>query len=304
VDANFVWRDRIGKDLRYNLGLNLSHYSNRVARLGSADLFYSTRLSNMTITTEGQPIGMFYGYNILGIYKNAGEVTGYTAANGKTVLPYGVNDIGDLNADLYIGRYKVEDVNRDGKITAADRTIIGNPHPDLTGGFNIGFNYKQWDFSTYLIFSIGNDLFRHYMYYTHFGNLQSNYSKDRRDNSWSPSNPDGIYPLWATYANEGNEAANEPNSMYIRDGSYLRSQMLTLGYSLPGSVLKKLGLERIRIYGQVGNLFTITGYDGLDPEVRNSNPYDSSQSYDRNKGVDYGGYGMPRQFIAGVNLSF
>jgi hypothetical protein len=98
--------------------------------------------------------------------------------------------------------------------------------------------------------------------------------------------------------------------MYIQDGSYLRSQMLTIGYSLPRSLLNKIGVERLRIYGQIGNLFTITGYDGLDPEVRSSNigldttnrPYITSN--DLAKGIDYGGYGMPRQFLLGLNISF
>jgi TonB-linked SusC/RagA family outer membrane protein len=297
VDVNLVWRDRIGKNFRYNLGLNLSHYRNEVTRLGSSDLFYTSRLNNITITTEGQPVGMFYGYNIIGIYQSAADVTGYQS-NGKTISPLGVS--GDFDPTTFIGRSKVEDVNKDGRIDADDRVIIGDPHPDLTGGFNIGFNYKQWDFSTYFVFSIGNDLFRHYMMYTHFGQLQSNYSKDRRDNSWSPSNPNGIYPLWATAGGEFKEVLEESNSLYIQDGSYLRSQMLTLGYSLPRSVLNKIGLERVRIYGQVSNLFTITGYDGLDPEVRSFNILNN----DRARGIDYGSYGMPRQFIVGVNLAF
>jgi hypothetical protein len=297
VELNLTWRDKIG-DLRYNIGANVSTYRNTVTRLGSSDLFTSTRLNNITITTEGQPISMFYGYNVLGIYKSADEVTGYKS-NGKTVLPYGASNVDNPND--FIGRYQVEDINQDGKIDADDRTIIGNPHPDFSGGLNIGLNWKQWDLSTYFVFSVGNDLFKHYMYYTHFGNLQSNYSKDRRDNSWSPSNPDGVYPLWTTAAIESKqEAASESNSMYIQDGSYLRNQMLTLGYSVPRQLLNKINLERLRIYAQVGNLFTITGYDGLDPEIRSFN----ITSNDRSKGIDYGGYGMPRQFLIGLNVSF
>ncbi|MDR1645396.1 MAG: TonB-dependent receptor, partial [Tannerellaceae bacterium] len=142
VELNLTWRDKIG-DLRYNLGANISTYRNTVTRLGSSDLFTSTRLNNITITTEGQPISMFYGYNVLGIYKSADEVTGYKTSNGNTVLPYGVGSIGSLNPDNFIGRYKIEDVSGDGKIDADDRTIIGNPHPDFTGGMNIGLNWKQ-----------------------------------------------------------------------------------------------------------------------------------------------------------------
>lgn len=303
VDFSVSWRDKVG-DFRYSLNANISTYKNKVTKLGSSDIFHDTRLSKVTITTVGQPIGMFYGYKMAGIYQNVDDVLNYRNANGQTVLPYAVPDASDLNADDWVGRYKIEDVNNDGKINADDRTIIGNPHPDFTGGLNIGLNYKNWDLNTYLYFSVGNDLFRHYMYYTHYGALQSNYSKDRWYNSWHPAeNPGGIYPLWATSTGEGTEAANEAHSMYIEDGSYLRMQTLSIGYTLPKKILDRIKFEKIRIYGQISNVFTITGYSGLDPEVRNINT-DTGASSDINKGIDYGSYGVPRQFILGVNISF
>lgn len=303
VDFSVSWRDKIG-DFGYSLNGNISTYKNKVTKLGSSDIFYDTRLSKITITTVGQPIGMFYGYQLAGIYQNADDVLNYRNANGQTILPYAVADASDLNADDWIGRYKIKDVNNDGKINADDRTIIGNPHPDFTGGLNMGLNYKNWDLNTYLYFSVGNDLFRHYMYYTHYGALQSNYSKDRWYNSWHPTdNPGGIYPLWGTSTGEGTEAANESHSMYVEDGSYLRMQTLSIGYTLPKKILDRIKFEKVRIYGQISNVFTITGYSGLDPEVRNINT-DTGASSDINKGIDYGSYGVPRQFIFGVNISF
>ncbi len=231
VDFSIGWRDRVGK-VRYNATLNLSHYKNEVTKLGSSDLFESTRLNNVTITTVGQPIGMFYGYKVKGIYKSEDDVKNYTS-NGKTVTPYGAVE-GAYNPTAWVGRYIIEDVNGDGQIDSNDRTIIGNPHPDLTGGLNLGLSWNNFDLSTYLYFSVGNDIYKHYMFYTHYGSLQSNYDRDRRDNSWHPTdNPNGKYPLWATIGQEGGEAANESNSMYVQDGSYLRMQTLTLGYSLP-----------------------------------------------------------------------
>jgi TonB-linked SusC/RagA family outer membrane protein len=304
MDVSVGWRDKAGS-FRYNLTANISTYRNKVLRLGSSDLFNSTRLNNINITTEGQPVGMFYGYKVVGVYKSTDEVLNYKNKNGQTVLPFGTPSAEDLKPANIVGRYKLEDVDGNGKIDAGDRTIIGNPHPDFTGGLNISLGYKNWDLSTYLYFSVGNDLYKHYMFYTHYGALQSNYSTDRRDNSWHPvNNPDGIYPLWATASQEGTEAGNESNSMYVDDGSYLRMQTLTIGYTLPRNLTKVTGLEKIRIYGQVSNVFTLTKYPGLDPEVRTVDPNDSSRSYDLNKGVDFGSYGMPRQFIAGVNVSF
>ena len=96
-------------------------------------------------------------------------------------------------------------------------------------------------------------------------------------------------------------AANESNSGYIEDGSFLRMQTLTLGYTLPKSILDKIKFEKIRIYGQVSNVFTLTGYSGLDPQVRTDS---DGRSNDRNMGTDFGSYGMPRQFILGVNVTF
>ena len=143
-------------------------------------------------------------------------------------------------------------MNNDGKIDASDRTFIGNPHPDLTGGINLGVNWKGFDLSTYMYFSVGNDLFAMYKYYTH-------------------------------------------------DGSFLRMQTLTLGYTLPKSILDKIKFEKIRIYGQIANVFTLTGYSGLDPQVRTDT---DGRSNDRTMGTDFGSYGMPRQFIMGVNVTF
>ena len=221
----------------------------------------------------------------------------YKNANGQSVLPYAVADKESLIASDWVGHYRIADVNNDGKIDADDKTIIGNPHPDFTGGINIGLTWNNFDLSTYLYFSVGNDIFRHYMYYTHYGALQSNYSRDRRDNSWHPvTNPDGIYPLYATSTGEGTEAANESNSMYVQDGSYLRMQNLTIGYSLPKAWMEKIKFERVRVYLQFSNVFTLTGYDGLDPEIRSGS--------DLEKGRDYGGYGMPRQFLLGLNVQF
>lgn len=301
VDFSIGWRDKVG-DFSYSINANISRYKNEVTKLGSSDLFTNTRLSKVNITTVGQPVAMFYGYQVDGIYQSAEDVMNYKTESGETILPYAVTDLNSLNADAWVGRYKIRDVNGDGKIGAEDRTIIGNPHPDFTGGINISLGWKGFDLSTFLYFSVGNDLYKHYQYYTHFGALQSNFSWDRVNNSWHPTeNPNGIYPLWCGTSNEGTEAANESNSTYVEDGSYLRMQTLTLGYTLPKKILDKIKFEKIRIYAQVSNAFTITGYSGLDPEVRSNN---GDSSNDMMKGIDYGSYGMPRQFILGVNVSF
>ena len=290
IDFQIGWRDKVG-DFSYNISANASWYKNEVTKLGSSDLFTGTRIADVTKTTVGQPIGMFYGYVTDGIYKSVEEVMNYNT------MPYGVVDQKDLaeSADSWVGRFKFKDINGDGKITADDREYIGNPHPDVTGGVNLGFGYKNWDLSTYLYYTIGNDLFKHYEYYTLWGNLGKNYSYDRVEKAWHPTqNPNGELPIFSM--NDSSAQATQSHSYYVTDGSYLRMQTLTLGYTLPKKWLNKISLSRIRFYVQLSNVFTITGYEGLDPEVR--------QSSDRSRGLDYGSYGMPRQYLFGVNIEF
>ena len=303
IDLNVIWREEAG-DFNYSVGLNVSSYKNKLIKIGSkAGIFEGSRISNTNVMMEGYPIGMFHGYLTDGIYKNEDEVKNYQNDNGVTVLPYGVTQAKDLIAKNYVGQFKIKDINGDGKITADDRTFIGNPHPDFTGGLNLSLGYKGIDLGMYYYFSVGNDLYGLYKYYTYYGALQSAYAKDRRDLSWHPTkNPDGTYPLWITNAYESTIAANESNSSYIEDGSFLRLQTLTLGYTLPKKVLQKIGFQKLRLYGQISNVFTLTGYSGLDPQVRTDDGGGGSK--DRNMGTDYGSYGMPRQFIIGVNIIF
>ena len=297
VDFQVSWRDKVG-NFSYNISANASWYKNEVVKLGAGDLYTSTRISNMQITTEGQPIGMFYGYTTDGIYTSVDDVINY----GK--VPYGVSDAvnpktGNLiwheDAINQVGHFRFKDMNGDGKITADDRSMIGNPHPDLTGGVNLGFGYKNWDLSTYLYYSIGNDLYAHYELYTNWGQLANVFTYERVERGWHPvNNPNGTLPMFVR--GDTHAETNESHTNYIQDGSYLRMQTLTLGYTLPKKWLNKIKMSRIRFYAQLSNVFTLTGYEGLDPEVY--------QGSDRSRGIDYGSYGMPRQYLFGVNIEF
>ena len=297
VDFQIGWRDKIGQ-FNYNISANASWYKNEVVRLGASDLYTSTRINQMAITTEGQPIGMFYGYVLDGIYTSVNDVINYG------VVPYGVSDgvnskTGNLiwheDAANQVGHHRFKDLNGDGKINADDREMIGNPHPDVTGGVNIGLGWKNWDLSTYLYYSIGNDLYAHYKLYTDWGQLANVYTYDRLEKAWHPeTNPNGTMPMFVR--GDTHAETNVSHTGYIQDGSYLRMQTLTLGYTLPKKWLNKINMSRIRFYAQLSNVFTITGYEGLDPEVY--------QGSDRSRGIDYGSYGMPRQYLFGVNIDF
>ena len=289
VDFQIGWRDKVG-DFSYNISANASWYKNEVVRLGASDLYTSTRINNMQITTEGQPVGMFYGYTTDGIYTSVDDVINYG------VVPYGVaEETWKEDAINQVGHFRFKDLNGDGKVTADDRSMIGNPHPDVTGGVNLGFGYKNWDLSTYLYYTIGNDLYAHYELYTNWGQLANVYTYERLERAWHPvENPNGTLPMFVR--GDTHAETNESHSNYIQDGSYLRMQTLTLGYTLPKKWLNKIKMSRIRFYAQLSNVFTITGYEGLDPEVY--------QGSDRSRGIDYGSYGMPRQYLFGVNIEF
>ncbi|MCF0160033.1 MAG: TonB-dependent receptor [Bacteroidaceae bacterium] len=290
IDVTLGWRDKIGQ-VGYNVSLTASWYKNKVTKLGSGSLFSGDNRigSESSITTVGQPIGMFYGYVVDGIYQNEEQVI-----NGPT--PFGVADgaVRDV-AKTWVGNYIYKDLNNDGKIDVNDRTYIGNPHPDLTGGINIGLTWKNFDLGTYMYYSIGNDILKAYEAHTMWGMIGFAYSYDRLNRAWHPTqNPTGDLPLFV-----GTEGGTNvmTNSKYVEKGSYLRMQTLTLGYTLPKKFTNKLTLSKIRVYAQLGNVFTLTSYSGLDPEV-------TSFGNDRRTGVDYGNYGVPRQYLFGVNVDF
>ena len=142
VDLNLTWRDKVG-EVDYSIGVNLSHYKNKLTEIGTeAGIFEGTRISNMNVMMKGYAVGMFHGYQVDGIYKSEDEVRNYKNDAGGAVLPYGTADAASLNPSQYVGQFKVKDVNNDGKIDASDRTFIGNPHPDLTGGVNLSVGWK------------------------------------------------------------------------------------------------------------------------------------------------------------------
>lgn len=176
-----------------------------------------------------------------------------------------------------------------------DRTFFGNPNPDFTYGLNLGATYKGFDFSMFLYGSKGNDLINYVRYWTDFyPSFQGAKSKDLLYNSWSPDRPNAKTPI---AENEATFSTNQvPNSYYLEDGSYLRCKSLIIGYTIPAEKMRKWGIDKCRFYFQAANLFTITDYTGLDPELSGSNAA---------FGIDYGNYpNNQKMFNIGVNLAF
>ena len=298
IDVTFNYRDSHG-DWSWDVGLNLSHYKNEVAKISeSDDASYwgsGSRFSSpVTRTTKGQPISMFYGYKVNGFYENVDEV--------MAVKPIGASNITRENAESYIGKFKFEDIDGDGELTVDDRTYIGNPHPDLVAGLNLGLTYKNFDFTMFWYSSIGNDLFNNTKYFTDFWLFEGNKSSRMRDLSWKAGadNSKAILPV-LDYG-DGYSGTN-PSSYYVEDGSFLRLKNLVLGYTFPKALLQKATISNLRVYIQAENILTLTSYKGLDPEFTNAEVGEGNES-DLRRGLDLGGWPTTMRFLFGVNFTF
>jgi TonB-linked SusC/RagA family outer membrane protein len=298
IDVLLTYHGKVGNDFKYDIRGNLSHYKNEVVKLNDNpnEKLYGTQLrqQSYTVSMEGQPISSFYGYVVDGIYNTAAEVTA-----GPKYMP-------DANGnDTYSkpGVFKYKDISGpagvpDGKITSDDRTVIGSPHPDFTYGLNINLSYKNWDMSMFFQGSQGNKLINYVNRWTQFNNFSGNRDVKRLTESWTADRYANGSKITLPIAILDDAVMQSPSSFFVEDGSYLRMKDLQIGYTLPASLLSKLKVERCRVYVQATNLFTITGYSGLDPEIRNT-----ETNADRIMGVDEGCYPTSRIFMVGININ-
>ena len=269
--------------LKYNVTATISRYKNEIVKLsenieeeiilgGYRNIAYSRAM-------PGSSFPEFYGYIVDGIFQTQEEVDGHPSAFG---------DQGDYNK---IGRFKYRDVKPDGVINNDDMTYIGSPHPDFTGGLNVDIGYKNFDLNLFFYGSYGNDMINLVRRNIDFGMFEGNYSKDVLYRSWgSPyleNNEDALLPI-----HDLSDGSIQPSTAFVEDGSFLRLKNLRIGYSLPNSLISK-NLKNFRVYSQVTNLFTITKYSGLDPELNSGGG---------NLGLDLGAWPTPRQIIFGVEI--
>ncbi|MDR0893744.1 MAG: TonB-dependent receptor [Prevotellaceae bacterium] len=274
----------------------------------------------VSLSQVGKPLFQFYGYIADGVYKDKADIENHL----KGELPAnGFNRY----ATVFPGDMKYRDLNNDGKIDTSDRTIIGNPLPDFTFGFNNSFSYKGFDLTIFLQGSVGNDVFNALGreltgmgYWTNQLRTAMDYAK------LVPIDANKTYPITNDYGvvinnwfeDVDNVVVSNPNTKmsragqglpynntristkYIEDGSYLRVKNIMLGYTLPRQWLKKAGIENIRVYCNMQNLLTITGYSGFDPEVGANSQDSSGYTF----GFDMGRYPSPRTISFGANISF
>jgi len=292
IDLSMSYHGTAIKDLRYDISTTFSLYRNKVGKL--ADPFFEgdrTRIDPFNRSVTGRPLSSFYGYQLDGFFDDDAELASQTQS-GK-----------------FVGGYKYKDLSGpdgkpDGKITPDDRTFIGNPHPDFVMGFNLGLAYKNFDFGSFLYLKAGGQLANYTRYWTDFNTFQGNRTRRVLYESWTPENHNAILPrITSNDATSG----QVPIDYYIEPGGYLRMRNLQLGYTLPKNIMSKFGIDRLRIYVQAQNLFTVTNYTGLDPEITTTNTgrNDYTRRFaDRNLGVDVGNYPTPKAFLFGINVGF
>ncbi|WP_121355166.1 SusC/RagA family TonB-linked outer membrane protein [Flavisolibacter nicotianae] len=292
IDLTLSYRGTASRDLRYDFSTNFSLYRNKVLDL--ADPFFEgdrTRIDPFNRSVVGMPISSFYGYVVDGFFDDDAELASL-----------------DQKGKL-IGGWKYKDISGpagkpDGRITPEDRTFIGNPHPDFVMGFNANIAFKGFDFSGFLYWKAGGQIANYTRYWTDFNTFQGNRTRRVLYESWTPQNKNALLPQISS-----NDATSGtlPVDYYIEPGGYLRLRNIQLGYTLPQNLLKRYSIDRIRFYAQAQNLFTITKYTGLDPEITtiNTGRNDYTRRFaDRNLGVDAGNYPTPKQFIFGINVGF
>ncbi len=228
--------------LSYNVGVNLDRFKNKLVKYGQQDIY------DYTTNINGQPIGSFYMLDVIGIFQSADEVA---------------NSPKQFNDNTTAGDLKYRDVNGDGKIDANDRTFIGGAYPKLNYSFNLGLNFKGFDFSARLQGVSGVKSYVTGWGVTPFvqGSPPTTDWLDR----WTPENPSTTTPqiYWGWSAPQ---KFSRPSSYFLQDASYLRLKNLVVGYTLPSKLTKSINIERLRFYFSGDNLFTSTNFKGLDPE--------------------------------------
>lgn len=285
VELALTWNDRIGK-LNYNIGINGAYNKNKVGAIPNADGIIHG-LTNMLYDNSeefyraenGHAIGYFWGYETAGLFQNTQEIADWKAAKN-----------GILQTNVRPGDVRYVDQDHNGVIDENDKVDLGNGMPDFTFGFNLGFDYKGFDFSVNANGMAGNKIVQSYR--NHGGNSKSNYTSAILARWTGEGTSNHIPRVTETNINW------QFSDLYVHDGDFLRISNITLGYDFSKLINWKY-ISQLRIYAQVQNAFTFTKYDGMDPEIGYGTEDNGWVS-----GIDLGYYPRPRTFLVGANIKF
>jgi TonB-linked SusC/RagA family outer membrane protein len=320
-----------GKDYVLSANFTLGHNKMTVKELNATDsqLYnYSSRFSSSGkddyLLEVGSEVGQIYGYIYDGVYTiNDFKASGYSqkskweVQDGVPTMTTDVLAASNSGDPTMPGKIRFKDLDGDGKITTKDRTVIGKTNPTLQGGFGLSGSWKDFDFAANFTYMLNFDVYNATAYAlssssgtkTTYSNVMAEFSRDNRwvyttntgrhEDYWTEPYTISEYitenankALW----NPADLVTNTINSYFVEDGSFLRCNDITIGYTLPKKWIQKAGLSKLRVYASASNLFIITGYSGYDPEVDIQSGLTPSMDYNR--------YPRNRAFTFGVNLSF
>lgn len=274
------WRTRINQNMTYKVGANVTFNRNRVIGLNGgqpildggigAGQIYSTRTDN------GNPIGSFYVYQVLGVFQNAEEINAYTSSSGAVI-----------QASASPGDFKYMDVNDDGRIDDKDRVFVGSYQPKAYFGINGEVSYKAFDLSVDIYGNVGNHVYngKKALRLSGLDNIEKTLAYDR----WTP----GLNIQDEPSANSGFLPAS---TYFVESGDFIRLNNVTLSYTLPKSMISKIKIENAKIFVTGQNLITLQKFTGFTPELPDSSPTKS--------GIELNAYPTTRTFAGGVNISF
>ncbi len=307
IDFSVGYHSTIGSTV-WSVAFNGSHYKNEITKIDGVETFFFGRGSsvvreqNAVRNDLGHPLGSFYGLIAEGYYVDSLDAAPYWSQGARP------------------GRIKFRDLDGDGQITAADRTYIGSPHPDFTAGLDLAVRRGNWEVSATVFGTFGNQIFNTQKYWYAFRYFQTNVAKDMLTNSAQLDGPcapapapakgyicpgklinaDAKYPR----LDNSDDFSRQFSSYWVEDGSYVRLRTLQVSYSLPPAIVR--WIPAARVYLQAENLFTISGYSGLDPSlpVPAAGTNDGRDIRDESRGIDQGVYPSNRIITIGISTTF
>jgi len=327
IELGLEFRESVNA-FKYGISLNLTTLNNKVLSLydglnsigNLGGLGFPSIGGNNWIqfglSEVGGEAGAFYGFKSAGIFQTQAEID---ALNQVAAEKYGANTPYQATTTVPGDRKFVDQITEDtdgdgipdsgdGRITdSKDRVVLGSPIPDFFTGLNLDATYSNFDINMFFYASVGNEIFNYSKRLLEtFGNPGGlgikNVGVDYYNNRWTPTNPSNEYPRATRADLNGN---NRPSDAYIEDGSYLRLRNLQIGYTLPNTLIQSASINKIRVFVSAQNLFTITNYSGLDPEIGQvGNPDDGGSRNVTRSGIDVGTYPISRFFGAGLNVTF
>ena len=295
VELSFTWNDSVG-DFRYSLGLNGSYNKNNVLYIRNADgiIHGEKKIISENVAKEdgfraepGKPIGYFLGIASEGIFQTQKQIDDYNAKGYAFMNGYDNAQPGDV---IWI------DQNGDGVYDEKDCIEIGNPHPDVTLGFNISMQWKGFDFSVNGSGAFGQQVMQSYRQFA-LQDLQG-FTNNLVARYWTGEGSTNKFPRYSSGSHNNFKCNSYNSDIFIQNADYIKIRNITFGYDLK-SAIKKLPFQTLRLFVTGQNLFTFTGYDGMDPEVGSGAP-----GYSWSSGIDTGFYPSPKVYMAGVSIKF